>query len=309
MTALVQHIIDGLSLGSIYALIALGYTLVYGILRLINFAHGDLFMLAAYGALAVAGLGDLGALPAAGVADQAAGLGAFTFVLVSTMAMAAVAGWLVERLAYRPLRGQARLKLLITAVGVSMLLENGAQVLFGATPRRFPNLLTEVPAFSLFGAQVSSLDLAVALTALILLLALEGLVQKTRMGLAMRAVSHSHETAALQGIPVDKVIAFTFAVGSALAAAAAVLYGVKYPKVDPLMGIMPGLKAFVAAVLGGIGNLRGAVLGALILGLAETLVAAYGASTWRDALAFGLLIGILLFKPAGLLGRYEAEKV
>ena len=185
----------------------------------------------------------------------------------------------------------------------------GAQVFFGATPRRFPYLLTESPAFTLFGADVSSLDLTVLLTTVALLLALEWVVQKTRMGLAMRAVSHSHQTASLQGINVDKVIAFTFAIGSALAAAAAVLYGVKYPKVDPLMGVMPGLKAFVAAVIGGIGNLRGAVIGALIMGLAETLVAAYGASTWRDALAFGLLIGILLFKPAGLFGKYEPEKV
>ena len=266
-------------------------------------------MLAAYAALGVATALGLGALPVDGGIDTAAGFGAFCVVLLSAMLLSALVGWLVERLAYRPLRGQPRLNLLITAVGVSLLLENGAQVLFGATPRRFPNLLAESPAFTLFGAQVSSLDLAVVLTALALLLALELLVHKSHMGLAMRAVSHSHETATLQGIPVDKVIAFTFAVGSALAAAAAVLYGVKYPRVDPWMGVMPGLKAFVAAVLGGIGNLRGAVVGALILGLAETLVSAYGASTWRDALAFGILIGILLFKPAGLFGKMQPEKV
>jgi branched-chain amino acid transport system permease protein len=309
LSAFVQHLINGLSLGSIYALIALGYTLVYGILRLINFAHGDLFMLSAYAAMALAmGLG-LGALPLDGGAATPAGLGGFLVVLAGAMLAAALCGWLVERLAYRPLRGQPRLNLLITAVGVSLLLENGAQVLFGATPRRFPDLLLEVPAFTVLGAQVSSLDLAVLGTALALLLALETLVHRSRLGLAMRAVSHSHEVAALQGIPVDKIIAFTFAVGSALAAAAAVLYGVKYPRVDPLMGVMPGLKAFVAAVIGGIGNLRGAVVGALLLGLAETLVAAYGASTWRDALAFGLLIAIKLLKPAGLFGKYEPEKV
>ena len=309
MTALTQHLINGLSLGSIYALIALGYTLVYGILRLINFAHGDLFMLAAYAALGLAAFAGLGQAPLEGQAEAAAGLGGFGLVLGGAMLAAALVGWAVERWAYRPLRGQPRLNLLITAVGVSLLLENGAQVFFGATPRRFPYLLTESPAFTLFGADVSSLDLTVLLTTVALLLALEWVVQKTRMGLAMRAVSHSHQTAALQGINVDKVIAFTFAIGSALAAAAAVLYGVKYPKVDPLMGVMPGLKAFVAAVIGGIGNLRGAVIGALIMGLAETLVAAYGASTWRDALAFGLLIAILLFKPAGLFGKYEPEKV
>jgi branched-chain amino acid transport system permease protein len=230
-------------------------------------------------------------------------------VLGLSMAVAAAAGWLVERLAYRPLRKQPRLNLLITAVGVSLLLENGAQALWGASPRKFPDLLTESPLFTVAGAQVSSIDVAVLGTALALLLALELWVLRTRMGRAMRAVSHSHQTAALLGIPVDRIIALTFAVGSALAAAAAVLYGVKYPKVDPLMGVMPGLKAFVAAVLGGIGNLRGAVVGALILGLAETMVSAYGASSWRDALAFGLLIAILLFKPAGLFGTYEPEKV
>jgi branched-chain amino acid transport system permease protein len=309
LTALTQHLINGLSLGSIYALIALGYTLVYGILRLINFAHGDLFMLAAYAALAVATAAGLGITPLNGELEVAAGLWSFSYVLIAAMLVAGALGWVIERFAYRPMRGQPRLNLLITAVGISLLLENGAQVVFGATPRSFPLLLTESPAFTLFGAQVSSLDLAVLATTVLLLLALETLVHKTRMGLSMRAVAHSHETAALQGIPVDKVIAFTFAVGSALAAAAAVLYEMKYPRVDPLMGVMPGLKAFVAAVIGGIGNLRGAVVGALLLGLSETLVAAYGASTWRDALAFGLLIGILLFKPAGLFGKYEPEKV
>jgi branched-chain amino acid transport system permease protein len=308
LATFIQNIVNGISLGSIYALIALGYTLVYGILRLINFAHGDLFMLAAYaalGACAALGLGD--AVSAAGL--PLSSWGAFAVVLGLSMAAAAAAGWLVERLAYRPLRGQPRLNLLITAVGVSLLLENGAQAVFGASPRRVPALIVEAPAFSIAGAQVSTLDLAVLGCALALLLALDVWVHRTRMGRAMRAVSHSHETAALLGIPVDRVISTTFAVGSALAAAAAVLYGAKYPKVDPLMGVMPGIKAFVAAVLGGIGNLRGAVLGAMILGLAETFVAAYGASSWRDALAFGLLILILLFKPSGLLGSHQREKV
>lgn len=307
MDALIQHLINGLSLGSIYALIALGYTLVYGILRLINFAHGDLFMLAAYSALGCATLLGLGAMPLPDVLPVSS-WGAFALVLGVAMLAAAVAGWLVERLAYRPLRGQPRLNLLITAVGVSLLLENAVQA-WNPNPLRFPELLVDAPAFMIAGATVSSLDLAVFATTLGLLGLLEYWVHRSRQGRAMRALSHSHETAALLGIPVDRVIALTFAVGSALAAAAAVLYGVKYPKVDPLMGVMPGLKAFVAAVLGGIGNLRGAVLGALILGLAETMVAAYGASSWRDALAFALLIGILLFKPAGLLGHYEREKV
>lgn len=311
MQTLFQHLVNGLSLGSIYALIALGYTLVYGILRLINFAHGDLFMLSAYAALGIASLLGLDALPPSpdgyGVVQNH--WGAFAIVLCGSMAAAAAAGWLVERLAYRPLRNQPRLNLLITAVGISLLLENGFQALFSPNPRKFPDLLVDASAFELGTAQVSRLDLAVMGTTLCLLLALEYWVQRTRSGRAMRALSHSHRTAALLGIPVNRVIALTFAVGSALAAAAAVLYGIKYPRVDPLMGVMPGLKAFVAAVLGGIGNLRGAVAGALILGLAETLVAAYGASTWRDALAFALLIGILLFRPAGLFGSVEAEKV
>jgi branched-chain amino acid transport system permease protein len=306
LDAFLQNLINGLSLGSIYALIALGYTLVYGILRLINFAHGDLFMLAAYAAMAVAlGLG-LGALPGADLG--ASQWGSFAVVLAAAMATAAMAGWLVERFAYRPLRGQPRLNLLITAVGVSLLLENSVQA-WNPNPQKFPDLILDGPVLSLGGAQVGKVDLVVFFTTLILLAALEFWVHKTRQGRAMRALSHSHETAALLGIPVDRIIALTFAVGSALAAAAAVLYGVKYPKVDPLMGVLPGIKAFVAAVLGGIGNLRGAVVGGLILGLAETLVSAYGASTWRDALAFGLLIVILLFKPAGLFGKYEREKV
>lgn len=307
MESLVQHLVNGLSLGSIYALIALGYTLVYGILRLINFAHGDLFMVAAYAALGIGAMLGLGAIPAAELAPQS-DWAAFALVLLGAMLIAAAAGWMVERFAYRPLRGQPRLNLLITAVGVSLLLENAVQA-WNPNPLKFPDLIIDSPAFMLGNAQVSTLDLAVLGTALLMLLALEYWVHGTRQGRAMRALSHSHETASLLGIPVNRVIAVTFMVGSALAAAAAVLYGVKYPKVDPLMGVLPGLKAFVAAVLGGIGNLRGAVVGGLILGLAETLVSAYGASTWRDALAFGLLIIILLFKPAGLFGTYEREKV
>lgn len=307
MDAFLQNLINGLSLGSIYALIALGYTLVYGILRLINFAHGDLFMLAAYAAMGLGIALGLGQGPLGDALPQSHWQ-AFALVLAGSMAFAAVAGWLVERFAYRPLRGQPRLNLLITAVGVSLLLENAVQA-WDPNPKKFPDLIVESPVLRWGTAMVSSVDLVVLGTALALLAALEFWVQKTRQGRAMRALSHSHETAALLGIPVDRIVALTFAVGSALAAAAAVLYGVKYPKVDPLMGVLPGIKAFVAAVLGGIGNLRGAVVGGLILGLAETLVSAYGASTWRDALAFGILIVILLFKPAGLFGRYEREKV
>ncbi len=302
MSTLLQHLINGLSLGAIYALIALGYTLVFGILRLFNFAHGDIFMAAAFAAMFVGG---------ALTTTQAPGLIPLLLTLVFAMSVAAVLGLAVERFAYRPLRGQPRINLLIISVGVSLLLENLGQAIFGPTPRLFPELLTETTFSALAdsGLLVSNLDLTVLGCSLGLMLALEWLVHRSRWGRAMRATAHSHDGARLLGIPVDTVIALTFAVGSALAAAAAVLYGMKYPRVDPLMGVIPGLKAFIAAVLGGIGNLRGAVVGGLLLGLAETLVSAYGASTWRDALAFGLLIGVLLIKPQGLLGNNRVEKV
>ncbi len=299
MTVLLQHLLNGLSLGAIYALIALGYTLVYGVLRLINFAHGDIFMVAAFAGLFAAG----------GLAPGLHGFFPFIYTLLAAMLAAGLLGLAIERLAYRPLRKQPRVNLLITAVGVSLLLQNLAQVIWGADPRQFPTILDETALLQDAAITVSNVDVIVLLTAFGLMASLEWLIHRTRFGLSVRAASHDHATASLMGVPVDKVIAITFFIGSALAAGAAVLYGVKYPKVDPLMGIMPGLKAFVAAVLGGIGNLRGAVLGSLILGLAETLIVAYGASTWRDALAFGVLILILIFKPAGLLGRYRPEKV
>jgi branched-chain amino acid transport system permease protein len=300
MPTFIQLLINGISLGSIYALIALGYTLVYGILRLINFAHGDIFMVAAYIALFSAMAPGMPLDP---------GPGKFALVLILSMAAAALLGLIIERLAYRPLRGQPRINLLITAVGVSLLLENLGQLVFGANPRVVPPLLMDRAALSIGDIKVSSIDLTVLLTAFGLMLALEAFVHRSRQGRAMRAVAHSHETASLVGIPVSAVISLTFALGSALAAAAAVLYGVKYPQVSAQMGILPGLKAFVAAVLGGIGNLRGAVLGALVMGVAESLVIGYGGATWRDALAFGILILILVVKPAGLFGKYLPEKV
>lgn len=300
MSALLPLLLNGLSLGAIYALIALGYTLVYGILRLINFAHGDIFMIAAYTAMFTALALGLPANPSM----MKAGL-----VLLAAMAAAAALGLAIERLAYRPLRGQPRVNLLITAVGVSLLLDHLAQLIFGPNPRVVPELIPARAAWEFGELKVSSIDITVLATSLLLMLGLEWLVHGTRAGRAMRAVAHSHETAALVGIPVDRVISLTFVVGSALAAAAAVLYGVKYPQVSPLMGFVPGLKAFVATVLGGIGNLRGAVVGALLLGVAESLVIGYGGATWKDALAFGLLILILIWKPAGLFGKYVPEKV
>ncbi len=300
MQTFVQHLIDGIALGSIYALIALGYTLVYGILRLINFAHGDIFMVGAFIGLFAAQALHAGADPTPLK---------FGLVMLAAMGGCALLGFLVERLAYRPLQQAPRINLLITAVGVSLLLENLGQVVFGPNPKFFPDLLPHTVLFSFGGAAVSNHQAVVLGTSLVLMVGLEWLVLKTRLGLAMRALSHSHETASLMGIPTGLVIAFTFCVGSALAAAAGILVGVSYPRVDPLMGILPGIKAFVAAVLGGIGNIRGAVVGGLILGLSEEMVSGYFSSTYRDALAFGILIAILLLKPEGLFGRNEVEKV
>lgn len=300
MSTFLQLLVNGLSLGSIYALLALGYTLVYGILRLINFAHGDIFMVASYAAVfAAVALG----LPA----DPS--LFKFALVLLLSMLAAATLGLAVERFAYRPLRRQPRINLLITAVGVSLFLENLAQLVFGSSPRVVPALLPEAPSLNLWGVQVSGVDVTVLMISFALMLLMERFIHRTKTGMAMRAVAHSHEIAALLGIPVDTIIALTFALGSALAAAAAVLFGIKYQQTDALMGVMPGIKAFVAAVLGGIGNLRGAVLGALIMGVAESLVIGYGGSSWRDALAFGILILILIFRPAGLFGSLQPEKV
>ncbi|MGH7740379.1 MAG: branched-chain amino acid ABC transporter permease [bacterium] len=295
-----QLLLNGTALGSIYALIALGYTLVYGILSLINFAHGDLVMIGAYtGLFASLALG----------AAEHPSPERFLLVLLIAMAASALAGLLIERFAYRPLRGVPRLNLLITAVGVSLFLENLGQVVFGATPRVFPDILPSLNLFQIDQVAVTNQQAVVFGTALGLMVVLEWIVQKTQLGRAMRAVSHSHEIAALVGIPTDTIIAITFAVGSALAAAAGLLIGVSYPRVDPLMGIMIGMKAFVAAVLGGIGSIRGAVVGGFLMGILESMVVGYGASTYRDAMAFVILILILLFKPAGLFGEYRPEKV
>jgi branched-chain amino acid transport system permease protein len=292
--------LNGATVGSIYALIALGYTMVYGILRLINFAHGDIVMVGAY-----AGLFTALALHAQ---DHPTPLN-FLIVLVAAMLASGLLGFLIERLAYRPLRHVPRLNLLITAVGVSLLLENLGQVVFGATPRVFPEIMPdkEMARFGL--VSLTQHQVTVFFTSLFLMIVLEWIVLKTQLGRAMRAVSHSHETASLVGIPTDRIISFTFIIGSALAAAAGILMGVSYPRVDPLMGVMIGIKAFVAAVLGGIGSIRGAVVGGFLMGIAESLVAGYGGSTYRDALAFAILILILIFKPAGLFGKYQPDKV
>jgi len=304
MAEFFQQLINGVSLGAIYALIALGYTMVYGVLRFINFAHSDVFMVGAFAGYYLAPqVGRLFRLPsmAGGVA-----------VLAGSMVICALLGIIIEKLAYKPLRSRSTLTVLITAIGVSLLLQNTGQLVFGANPKYFPKLFPETNIESLrraTGLIVSSNQVAVLVIALGLMAALQFIVVKTRIGTAMRALSFNPIASSLMGINNDHVVSFTFGLGSALAAAGGILYGMNYPSIDPLMGTLPGLKAFVAAVLGGIGNIPGAALGGLLIGLVETFVAGTRASTFRDAIAFAILILILLFRPAGLLGKLRVEKV
>ncbi|MCT2347409.1 branched-chain amino acid ABC transporter permease [Niallia taxi] len=288
----IQQLVNGISLGSIYALIALGYTMVYGIIKLINFAHGDVFMIGAFiGFYSITGWG----------------LSFFPALLVS-MAACAVFGVIIERIAYKRLRNATRIAALITAIGVSLLIEYVFIYFRGAGLVAYPNVLP-TKTFDFFGAQISSKSLLILGTSVTLMLILQFIVHKTKTGKAMRAVSHDMDAARLMGINVDRTISATFAIGSALAGAAGVIFGAYYTKIEPLMGVIPGLKAFVAAVLGGIGIIPGAMIGGLILGLVETVVSALGFSLWRDAAAFIILILILIFRPAGILGKNTKEKV
>jgi len=303
MTEFIQQVFNGLSLGSIYALIALGYTMIYGILRFINFAHGDVFMIGAFSGYY------LGILFAFATVSGIASIGMALLIMLGAMIVTGALGFTIERLVYKPLRKSPKLTILITAIGVSLFLEYGGQLVFGADPKSFPSLLENKPLVNLSGAVIGSNPVVVLLTAGILMVGLRLIVMKTKIGTAMRAVSYNPTAASLMGININAVISFTFIIGSSLAGAAGILYGLNYPSIDPLMGILPGLKAFVAAVLGGIGNIPGAALGGMIIGLLETFVTGYISPTYRDAIAFGILILILLFKPTGLLGKKEIEKV
>ncbi len=300
MSEFLQQLVNGVTWGSVYALIALGYTMVYGILRLINFAHGDVYMLGAFFAFYSARWIAAGTDP-----NPAKALA----VLLASMVGCGIAGFVIERFAYKPVRSSSRLAALITAIGVSLLLENAGLLVFGADPKFFPQI---IPAHELrlgAGVTVSNQQIIIILVSVALMVLLRVIVLHTRVGKAMRAVSYNHTAAALMGISVDRIISFTFVLGSMLAAAAGVLVALQNPKIEPYMGIMPGLKAFVAAVLGGIGNIPGAVLGGLVMGIAEVLVVGYVSPTWRDAIAFVLLILILLVRPAGILGQNVTEKV
>jgi branched-chain amino acid transport system permease protein len=348
-----QQLVNGISQGSAYALIALGYTMVYGILRLINFAHGDVYMVGAFVGFYLGNTSfiqeTMGTSPAA-----------LVVVMLGAMAVCSVLGILIERFAYRPGRNVARftpsfwlailgasmgqmlggalpfllvgaavgvavglglekaglrpasqgsnLSLLITAIGVSLFLENGGQLAFGADPKFFPDLVT--PALWEIGPlRIDRQRVVVLSVSLLLMVLLTLIVAYTKVGKAMRAVSFNRDAAKLMGINTDRIVAFTFALGSALAAAGGILVSILYPRVDPLMGIMPGLKAFVAAVLGGIGSIPGAMIGGLVIGIAEVMAVGYGQSTYRDAIAFVILILILLLKPSGILGKGITEKV
>jgi branched-chain amino acid transport system permease protein len=300
MQDFVQHFINGISLGSIYALIALGYTMVYGILQLINFAHSDVYMVGAFVAYYTAGL--------LGLQDKP-GIGSLIVLLMAAMAGCSLLGFTIERLAYRPLRKAPKLNILITAIGVSLFLEYAGQVVFGADPKVFPHVMQDSILIDYAGIQLRALDVTVLAVTIAMMFALNFLIYHTKAGRAMRAISTNAAVASMLGVNTDRIISFTFALGSALAGVGSVLVGMKYPKIDPLMGMMIGLKAFVAAVLGGIGNIGGAVVGGVLMGLSEEMVVGYLSSTYRDALAFGILILILIFRPAGLLGRSGVEKV
>lgn len=300
MIEFIQHLINGLSIGSIYALIALGYTMVFGVLKLINFAHGDVYMLGAFYGYFISRFFTLGDNPS---------LFSLLLALTLTMAACAFTGFLIEAFAYKPLRKAPRINALITSVGVSLFLEFTGQLVFGSDPKFFPQIFVIQGEWAIGDLKFNPLQITVFIISLILMAILQFVIFKTRLGRAMRAVSFNHDLASLMGIPTNRIISFTFMLGSALAGAGGVLVGLVYPKIEPLMGIMPGLKAFVAAVLGGIGNVTGAVVGALSLGLAEEFVVGYIAPSFRDALAFVILILILLFKPTGLFGSKTTEKV
>lgn len=293
MIQFLQQMINGLSLGSIYALIALGYTMVYGIIKLINFAHGDVYMLGAFVAFYATTFFHLN----------------FFVALIIAMLLCGVLGVVIERIAYKPLRHATRITALITAMGVSYVLEYTMQYFAGSDVKTFPTDLLENTAFSLGGVRITMMQIYIFVITIILMVLLTYIVNKTKMGRAMRAVSVDEDAAKLMGINVDTTISFTFFLGSCLAGVAGVLVGVYYNSINPLMGMTPGLKAFIAAVFGGIGNIPGAMIGGLFIGIAETLVTAYGSSLYKDAIVYVILILVLILKPDGLLGKNVKEKV
>lgn len=289
-----QQMINGISLGSIYALIALGYTMVYGIIKLINFAHCDVYMIGAYVGYFCMTTFKLGFFPS----------------LLIAMAVCTILGMLIEKIAYKPLRNATRIAVLITAIGVSLFLEYSTMFFVSPTVRSYPamtGLLAK--SFKIGGLNITAQQVLILVITIVLMILLQFIVKRTKIGKAMRAVSQDEDAAKLMGINVDTTISFTFAIGSALAGAAGVLVGVYYNSINPLMGTLPGLKAFVAAVFGGIGLIPGAMIGGYFIGMIEVFVAGYGNSMYKDAVVFAILILILIIKPSGLLGKNTKEKV
>lgn len=293
MTVFIQYLVNGLSMGSVYAIIALGYTMVYGIAKMLNFAHGDVIMVGAYVSFC---------------ATSYLGLPGWASVVLSCVACT-VLGVLIEGLAYKPLRQAGPLAVLITAIGVSYFLQNAAQLLWGATPKNFTSLVTfQVPEF-LAKFNVSAVSLVTIVACLVIMAGLMFFTGKTKMGKAMRAVSEDKGAATLMGIHVDRTITLTFAIGSALAAFASMFYGMTYVYIKPTTGAMPGIKAFTAAVFGGIGSIPGAMIGGILLGLIEQMSKTYISTLWADAIVFAVLVVVLVVKPTGLLGKPMQEKV
>lgn len=287
-----NQLINGLHVGSIYALVALGYTMVYGIVKLINFAHGDIIMVGAYSTLVLIAMVGL----------------PFWLAAILSMVFCAALGVLIERIAYKPLRNQARITSLITAIGISLLLQNAAQIIFSPNPQPFPASF-KVEPLVLGDLRIGFVTLLTIGISVVLMLALQTFVRTTKMGKAMRAVSEDMGAAQLMGINVNTTVSVTFAIGSALAAIGAVLFSTAYPLISPTMGSMPGLKAFIAAVLGGIGVLPGAMLGGFLMGIVESMTKGFVSSQLADAVVFGILIVVLLVKPSGILGKRSNEKV
>ena len=298
-----RNLVEGISLGGVYALVALGYTMVYGVLGLINFAHSDVFMVGAYAGIYAAAWFGVTAT-SAGQSSPGIALACFAAAMIAC----AVLGMFVERFAYRPVRNAPKLTPLVTAIGVSMLIQNVSMLVFSSTPRGFPPVIRS-STVSLGPVAVTNIKLMNLGAALALMVGLTFLVQRTRVGRAMRAISTNLDAARLMGVHTDRVIAITFGLGSALAGAGGILFGLDQPKIDPLSGVQPGLKAFVAAVLGGIGNIPGAMLGGLLIGMVEQLASAYLSSSFAPAIVFSILVAVLLVRPQGLLGRVTREKV
>lgn len=299
MQEFLQHTLNGLSFGSIYALVALGYTMVYGILAMINFAHSEIYMVGAFSAYYLARFLSL---------DTPSPIN-FAIGLLGGALIAALVGFCIEKFAYKPLRNSPKMNVLITAIGVSILFQFGGQIIFGSAPKPFPNLIEDKTLFTVADISVRLIDILIYFVSFVSLAVLSYIIYRTQTGRAMRAVSTRPDMTPLMGINNNKIISATFLIGSALAGIAAVLVSIKYPKIDPMMGVKIGTSSFVAAVFGGIGSLHGAVVGGFLLGLGEYYLVGYGASTYKEALSFLILIMVLLYKPTGLFGTTRKEKI